>query len=324
MAPQANFLTKTAATNQTSETAEEEISMAPVFRHSYSNSGAVNAVFTLAQERGFYANHGLEVELVEYPRTSDALDAAIGREVDAATCPGVCILRQALAGKDPVNVMNMEDENVFGLIGARSIESPADLVGTTVGTFGLGDQNQVVISRALRALGLDPARDVRFRTDYPDRAALLAAVDRGEISAMCMTVPTPLMARAMGLPILLDFRDRAEPYQCGAIVTSRRYADENPETLTRFIAATIDGAKLFQSDVEAALPHLAARSKLTDENVLREVHCLFCHALDHLTPTVAPLAGVATDMEAMLGGPLNVDLESLVDTSYLAAAGLSR
>jgi NitT/TauT family transport system substrate-binding protein len=298
--------------------------MSKVFRHSYSNSGAVNAVFTLAQERGFYADHGLDVELVEYPRTSDALDAAIRREVDAATCPGVCILQQALAGKDPVNVMNMEDENVFGLIGARSVKSPTDLVGTTVGTFGLGDQNQVVISRGLRALGLDPATDVRFRTDYPDRAALLAAVDRGEISAMCMTVPTPLMARAMGLPILLDFRDLAEPYQCGAIVTSRRYADENADTLTRFIAATIAGAKLFQADAEAALPHLAARSKLTDENVLREVHGLFCHALDHLTPTVPPLRGVAADMEAVLGRPLNVDLESLVDTSYLSAAGLSR
>ena len=297
--------------------------MAPLFRHSYSNSGAVNAVFTLAQERGFYADHGLQVELVEYPRTSDALDAAIRRDVDAATCPGVCILQQALAGHDPLNVMNMEDENVFGLIGARSVKSPGDLVGTTVGTFGLGDQNQVVISRALRVLGLDPAKDVQFRTDYADRAALLAAVDREEISAMCMTVPTPLMARAMGLPILFDFRDLNEPYQCGAIVTSRRYAEENRDTLTRFIAATIDGARLFQADVEAALPHLAARSKLTDENVLREVHGLFCHALDHLTPTVAPLQGVASDMEAVLGRPLGVDLETLVDTSYLAAAALS-
>jgi ABC-type nitrate/sulfonate/bicarbonate transport system substrate-binding protein len=294
--------------------------MTEVFRHSYSNSGAVNAVFTLALERGFYKEFDLDVQLIEYPRTSDALDAAMRGEVDAATCPGVCILQQAMAGKDPLNVMNMEDENVFGMIGARNITKPEDLKGTTIGTFGLGDQNQVVISRALRDLGLDPTTDVEFRPDYPDRAALLDAVDRGEISAMCMTVPTPIMARAMGLPILLDFAERHEPYQCGAIVTSRRYAAENPGTLTRFLAGTIKGAELFQNDQEAALPHLRDRSKLDNEDVLREVHGLFTHALSHLTPTVPPLAGVATDLETVLGKPLAVDLEPLVDTSFYTAA----
>ncbi|MDQ7904615.1 ABC transporter substrate-binding protein [Phytohabitans sp. ZYX-F-186] len=294
--------------------------MSPVFRHSYSNSGAVNAVFTLAKEYGFYDEVGVEVELVEYPRTSDALKGALRREVDAATCPGVCILNEAMAGHDPVNVMNMEDENVFGMIGARHIKTPADLKGTTIGTFGLGDQNQVVISRALTKLGLDPKSDVEFKTDYPDRAALLAAVDAGEVSAICFTVPTPLMARRMGLPILLDFRDHPEPYQCGAVVTSRRYADENPETLVRFLAGSMKGAKLFQEDIEAALPHLAACSKLDDEGVLREVHGLFAIALRTLTPSLPPLRGVATDLEAALGRPLGVDLTALVDDSFVAPA----
>lgn len=294
--------------------------MTSTFRHSYSNSGAVNAVFTLALEAGFYEDFDLDVQLIEYPRTSDALDAAIRREVDAATCPGVCILRQAMDGGDPLNVMNLEDENVFGVIGARDIKTAADLKGTTIGTFGLGDQNQVVISRALRILGLDPTSDVEFRPDYPDRAALLDAVDRGEISAMCMTVPTPIMARAMGLPILLDFAELNEPYQCGAIVTSRRYAAENPDTLVRFIAGSIKGAKLFQDDPEAALPHLRDRSKLDNDDVLREVHGLFTHALNSPTPSVPPLLGVAKDLEATLGHPLGVDLESLVDTSFLSSA----
>jgi len=291
-----------------------------VFRHSYSNSGAVNAVFTLAQERGFYDEVGVTVELVEYPRTSDALKAALRREVDAATCPGVCILNEAMAGGDPVNVMNMEDENVFGMIGARHITTPNDLKGTTIGTFGLGDQNQVVISRALVKLGLDPKTDVTFKTDFADRAALLAAVDRGEISAICFTVPTPLMARRMGLPILLDFRDTPEPYQCGAVVTSRRYADENRETLVRFLAGSMKGATLFQDDVEAALPHLAACSKLDDEGVLREVHGLFSIALRTLTPSLPPLRGVAADLESALARPLGVDLPALVDDSFVEPA----
>lgn len=292
------------------------------FRHSYSNSGAVNAVFTLAEEKGIYEEFGVDVELVEYPKTSDALHAAIRGEVDAATCPGVCILNEAIAGGDPLNVMNMEDENVFGVIGARHIRSAEDLKGTTVGTFGLRDQNQVVLARALRQLGLDPEKDVEYRSDFPDRASLLAAVDRGEISAITFTVPTPLMARAMGLPILLDFADTPEKYQCGAIVTSRRYANANADALVPFLAATIKGAKLFQDDIEAALPHLAARSKLTDENVLREVHGLFSHALDTLVPSVPPLAAVEKDLASALDRTLDLDLNALVDDSYMRQAEL--
>ena len=223
-------------------------------RYAYSNSGAVNAVFTLAQERGFYAEARLDVDLVEYPKTSDALRAAISREVDAAICPGVNILNEAMKGGDPLAVMNLEDESVFGVIGARSIDSLSDLKGPSVGTFGLGDQNQVVLRRALTLLGLDPDKDVKYRTDYGNRAALLAAVDRGDITAMAMTVPPPIMARAMGLPILLDFRDYNELYQCGAIVTSKRYAAEQPEVIERFIAASLKGGALFQADQDAAPP----------------------------------------------------------------------
>lgn len=294
--------------------------MTAKFRYAYSNSGAVNAVFTLAHERGFYTQHGLDVELVEYPKTSDALRAAIRREVDAATCPGVNILNEAMAGGDPLVVMNLEDENVFGVIGARHIQSPTDLKGTSVGTFGLGDQNQVVLRRALTLLGIDPDNDVTYRTDFRDRASLLAAVDRGEISAMAMTVPTPIMARKMGLPILLDFRDLDELYQCGAVVTSRRYAATEGGVIEAFIAASLQGGALFQADQDAALPHLRQASKLDNDAVLREVHGLFAHALTKPEPTLPPLERVATDLEAALGKPLNVDLASLIDGSFYNAA----
>lgn len=294
--------------------------MAAKFRYSYSNSGAVNAVFTLAQERGIYADYGLDVDLVEYPKTSDALNATIRREVDAATCPGVNILNEAKAGGDPLIVMNLEDDNVFGVIAARHIKEPKDLKGTTVGTFGLGDQNQVVLRRALVIFGLDPDKDVQYRMDFKDRAALLAAVDRGEVSAMCMTVPTPIMARAMGLPILLDFRDLRERYQCGAIVTTRRYAEEQPDVLEQFLAASLKGAALFASDVEASLPHLRKASKLNDDDVLRKVHVLFAEAVTRPTPSEQSLQAVANDLEAALGKPLNVNVGSLIDPSYLYAA----
>jgi len=287
-----------------------------VYRHSFSNAGAMNAVFALTLARGFYAELDLDVELVEYPRTGDAVAATMLREVDSATGPGVNILTRAMAGQDPLNVLNLEGENIFALIGSRDITSPEDLRGTEVGTFAIPNQNYAVMNRALRILGLDPASDVTFVSEFADRAALLNAVDTGTISAICMTIPTTFMARAMGLPILLDFAPRNEPYQLGAVITSGRFADEDPDALVRFLAGTIRGVELFQSDFDAALPHLLDRSRLKNIDVLRQTHTVFTHALDHLRPTIPPLRAVAIDLEASLDTSIDIDIGALVQDSF--------
>ena len=198
--------------------------------------------------------------------------------MDIALCGGTAVLAVAAAGGDPVMLRSIEGSNRYGIIGARGVTGPDDLLGATIGVVGPGEVDHLIARRALRGWGLDPERDVITRA-CGSRGRAWDALLVGEVQAMASAAPQPFLARRRGLPVLKDFAAAPEPFQMGGIVTTRRFADERPDVVRAFLAAIEDAVDLFQTDLDAALPHLRARTKLDDDEVLTETHRLFCDAL---------------------------------------------
>jgi NitT/TauT family transport system substrate-binding protein len=290
--------------------------MAAIVRLAHTMFGAGNAPLTLGIEQGFFADEGIEVDRREVSSGTTGIANVIDREVDICVCGGVPILRAALEGGDPVIVMSIEAENVVAVMGARHISTPDQLRGTVMGVTGLGDPDNTFLRRALRDWGIDPEQDVTFR-EYSNRGAVWSALVAGEIGAMAATIPQPILARKIGLPVLRDFSEIHEPYQVGTMVTSRRFADESPDLLRRFLAGALRGIELFQSDFDVSLPHLKARSKLDDVDVLRETHRLFGDAMRDYVPRVEPIRAVARDYALAIGKPVDLDFDAMVDASFV-------
>ena len=212
--------------------------------------------------------------------------------------------------------MSIEAENVVGIMGARHITDPEQLRGGVVGVTGMDDPDRTFLHRALTDWGIDPHSEIEFRV-LGTRGKVWDAMVAGEVLAMAATIPQPLLARRLGLPVLRDFHDEHEVYQVGTIVTSRRFADEQPEALRAFLGAARRSIELFQSDFELSLPHLKARSKLDDVDVLRETHRLFSEAMADYVPKVEAIAAVARDYAAATGQPVELDFDALVDASFV-------
>ncbi len=278
--------------------------------------GAGNAPFALAIEQGLFEAVGVEVDRREVRNGTEGIAAVLDREVDLCVCGGVPIIRAAISGGDPLIVMSIEAENVVGVMGSFDVSDPEHLRGRVMGVTGLGDPDNTFLRRALRDWGIDPNRDVTFK-EFGHRGAVWDALVDGKIAAMAATIPQPLLARKIGLPVLRDFRDTPEPYQVGTLVTSRRYADESPETLRSFLRGALAGIELFQSDFDISLPHLKARSKLDDEDVLRETHRLFSEAMRHYVPTEDAIRAVAVDYAAAVSETVYIDFAALVDPSFV-------
>lgn len=286
----------------------------------HSRFGAGNAPVSLAIDQGFFERKDIDVDRMEVGRTSDAVKSAVAREADLVVCGGVPIVRAAMEGGDPLIVMSLEDENVVAIMGNRDIKVPEDLRGKVIGVVGFGDQDFVLLRRQMKNWGFDPDEDVTFE-ELGHRGALWEALLAGEIAAMSATIPQPLLAEKIGIPVLHDFRDEHEPWQVGTFVTTRRFADENPELLRDFLAGLREGIELFASDFEISLPHLKARSKLDDEDVLRETHRLFGTAMQNYVPREAPIRAVARDLEAATGEKVDVNFAAIVDDSYVPKPG---
>ncbi len=139
------------------------------------------AGYFAAQDKGFYANQCLEVEIVEggvdiVPQTQLA-DGAV--DFALAWVPKALASREA--GADITNI-----SQVFQRSGTlqvsfldKNITTPADFAGQKIGNWGFG--NEYEIFAALTEAGLDPASDVELVQQQFDMVALLdGSIDAAE------------------------------------------------------------------------------------------------------------------------------------------------
>lgn len=285
-------------------------------RLAHSGHGAGNAPTGVALAAGYFAERGVDAEMIEVFRNSDAIALLEQGDTELVIAPGVPIIESALRGAGPLVVMSIENENLFGVMGSAVVSSPEDLRGGPVAICGPEDQDAIVMRRTLLAWGLDPDTDVDLVL-IPSRGEQYEALCRGEIKAMAAPPPWPEFGRAQGLPLLHDYSERPEPYQLGSIVTTRRFAEERHDLLQDYMQAQLKGVRRFQDDFDAALPHLRARSKVDDIEVLKGTHRQFSQALEHYVPTVGPIAAVARDLALVSGRTIDLDLDRLVDASFV-------
>lgn len=290
-------------------------STASTIHIAHSAHGAANSPFSIAVEGGYFADEGLDVRRDEVTNVDIAIDRLMKGELQVCGSAGGAILNVALRGGDPLVVMSLEAENVFAIIGARDVQGPEDLRGRVVVISKMGGGDHVIMLRALRDWGLDPEHDVTMK-ELGSRAVMWEAVTAGEAAAMPSTIPQPILARSVGLPVLRDFADEHEPYQLGAVVTTRRFADARPDDLRAFVRAMRRAFTTFQTDLPTALAHMKARSKLDDVEVLTETHRIFAAAMEHACPNPQALANVARDYAAQTDRDVDIDVSTLVDPSY--------
>lgn len=292
--------------------------MSETVRVAYTSFAAGNAPMKMGKALGIFAEHGIDLVMDEYPRGGAAIKALEEGNADFAVASGLPIVRAAQRGADPVIVMSIEAENVFAIIGARSIASPQDLKGQRVGISSPDDQDGIMMRRALRDWDIDPEHDLTMVEHAGGRGAIWAALVNDEVSAMAATIPEPVHARALGLPILRDFHEVPEPYQAGSLVIKRTFGDLRRDLVETVLDAQLESVKTFHADIEASLPYLRECTRIDNEDVLREVGHLFAEAMLHYTPSQAPLSAVVRDVTAVTGAQPEVDVSRIVDPSFVA------
>jgi ABC-type nitrate/sulfonate/bicarbonate transport system substrate-binding protein len=292
--------------------------MAPKIRVGHSSHGAGNSPMALGVGEGYFRDAGLDVEMIEMPRTGDAIKKLVEGEIEFAVAGAVPIINAAREGHDPIIVMSIEAENVFAIMGSKAIEKPDDLRGTKIAISGRREQDEMIMRRALAEWGIDPDKDVTLEV-RGSRGKCWEAIVSGECTAMTATIPQPIHAKAIGLPVLKDYAETHEPYQAGAVTTTRRYADANPDAVNKFLGAQLRAVRTFQKDFDRSLPYLRQRSKIDDIEVLRETNKLFGYATEDYVPNPAALANVVKNLVNVMGEKIDIDVNKIVEPSYAVA-----
>jgi NitT/TauT family transport system substrate-binding protein len=126
----------------------------------------------------------------------------------------------------------------------------------------------------LQRYGLQPGKDVKFIYLGGVRE-VVAALDRGIVSAGVLSSPTTLVARRMGQKELVNIASLNLPYIHSGVATRRIFAHQQPERVKAYLRAYIAAIKIANEDAEISKRALARYLATNDSAILDEAYQTF-------------------------------------------------
>jgi NitT/TauT family transport system substrate-binding protein len=237
------FLFRIALTNPAR--AQEKIRLA----HSALESS--NAVWYLAQDRGFYKKHGLDADLLFIPSTTTSVSSLVAGDVQVANASGGGVASAVVAGADLVLVSCYLNSLPYELVVGESVKSAEDLKGKSLGISRLGSASDVAVRALIRGLGLEPDKQVLIM-QVGGPAERAASFRTGRIAGFPSPPGIIHLTKGMPFRILIstaDFQKRFEfPYICAT--TTRSYLSRQRETVKKVLMAHIEAVQFFKNRKE--------------------------------------------------------------------------
>ena len=158
-----------------------------------------------------------------------------------------------LQGSDVVLLGASIDALPFELWSMPSIKTPEQLKGTKLGVSRIGATTDFVARYLLKKWNLQPDKDVAiFQTGSGPQ--IFAAIKGGSVqSGVLSTGPETISAEASGFVRLTDVSTSGLVYPFGPFAARQAFLKSQPDLVTRFMKAYVEGIHKFKSDKTAAL-----------------------------------------------------------------------
>jgi ABC-type nitrate/sulfonate/bicarbonate transport system substrate-binding protein len=204
----------------------------------------------VAQERGFYHAEGLEV-LAPVMKMPPSVAALISGEVHFAAADSA--MRAALTGTPVKAIVFYYDRPTMLFLGRPEIRAVRDLQGKNIAILSYGSAVDFATRQILRAHGLAD-KDYTLVPLGPEPQRMLGLA-KGLVHASLFNPDGAAIAETQveGLKILASFGDlQRTPFS--GFAASARFVSANPETVKKFLRATVKAIVLTRDQ-----PHIAAR-----------------------------------------------------------------
>ncbi len=230
----------------------------------YASYSAVYAPHFIAAEKGYYAEEGLAMEMVQAPGTT-GIAAVLSGETHFTTSASSS-LSAILTGSPMKIVYTNADRPGYELwSSAPEIRTLSDISGKSVGIAGRGDTMEISTRLLLAKHGLNP--------DGVTFAALgfgsgrLAAVESGAVAAAILGVADVERLKQDGPPSghrLADVSQEVKMLYTG-VATGDRLIAEDPQLVYTFLRGTLKAREYFKRYKDETLAILGKYNELPRE-----------------------------------------------------------
>lgn len=203
----------------------------------------------VAQEMGYFADEGLQVEVIENVDASDARYLASGSADFGASSPGVALSTVDVGATNIKAILNQSSTNIFGFAykTGGKIKDWSDLAGKNI---GINAESVIsIFNPILEAAGVDPStvNYVVFSN------ARYEALDSGSVDAIATWISEYDMCLGLGYSgwDYLSGND-VLPQIANSIWVNTDYAEANPEVVKSFVRAIEKAIYFCYKNPEAA------------------------------------------------------------------------
>lgn len=277
-----------------------------------------NSVWYLAQDRGFYKKHSLDVDLLFIPSTTTSVSSLVAGDVHVANASGGGVASALVAGADLVMVSCYLNSLPYELVVAETIKSAEDLKGKSIGISRIGSASDVAARALIRGLGLEPDKQVLIM-QVGGPAERAASFRTGRIAGF--PSPPGIIHLTKGIPFRIlistaDFPKRFEfPYICAT--TTRGYLARQRETVRKILMAHIEAIHYFKTRKEETKKIISKYSRITNEDYLEAAYIASAKLYD--TVPLVTRAGTEAQIKEAAGRKPGAQLrfEDMVDESIV-------
>jgi ABC-type nitrate/sulfonate/bicarbonate transport system substrate-binding protein len=264
-------------------------------------SGASSLPLVVAQEQGFFAAAGLDVDLVE-TRSSDEL---MGGLVDGTFAIVHAAPDNFIAWRDrmgaPIVAWIGGASGPLALVARPGIGSVAELRGRSIAVDALSSGFVSVLRKILRDSGVDPEE---VTLDPLGATQLRAtALREGRTDATMLTLPWSAAAIREGMPVLADGRAVLPRLQGGTGGSLEGWLSAEPETADTYLRAVVAALTWLQLPRNlVAARELVGRRYSVDAELAEDVRAAFTDPKAGWPPSaLIDLAGIAAVCELRAG-----------------------
>jgi NitT/TauT family transport system substrate-binding protein len=217
---------------------------------------------------GIFAKHGIDADMTLIGINTNIPPAIASDSIQVGGPTSTVFLQAVDGGLDLVaisgaSVMDPTESNLIAVVQRNGLKmsKPADFVGKKVGVPGIGAFLDVLFRKWLVEGGVDPKKVNFVEVTFPTQSDSLKS---GAVDAVATA--EPLTSRILGAGNgTVAAHYAAELHRTDPIieyVTTRAWAEKNPEAVKAFRAAIDEAAKIVNSDHDKAAEAISRFTKM--------------------------------------------------------------
>ncbi|MEV6846133.1 ABC transporter substrate-binding protein [Actinoplanes sp. NPDC051411] len=271
----------------------------------------------IAQDSGLFAKHNVQVDLTNLS-SSDGFPALISGQTQLASIGASEMVSGAASGAKVSYIATLTPVFPYQLYS----KVPGDqLRGKKIGITSTSGSLYIATLQALQQLGMTKS-DVQLIT-LGSVTNVNNALVSGSIDAALSHPPGSAKIEASGYKPVLDLAKQKIPTSNVGIAVLQSYAKDHRGEVQNFISALLEAIAREKSDKAYSISELKAHLKVDDEKALDETYQFYAQEVLPAvpTPTVQQLATSQNVLGAANPKVKQLDLSTIVDTSFVSSAG---